>query len=154
MSPMATHTSPYQARTSSNLGFTLVEVLVATLIMVISIVTVTAALRQFSINRQQLGRYEQSYTTTLSLHDKIMAETLTDNHQEKGELNGVPYSYHIHLEQSANNYIYGEEEQQSGNKGQFLMMLFKIELEVAGKSVEFYKTQYKKRFETNAKDEF
>jgi hypothetical protein len=127
-------------------------VLVATLIMVTSIVTVTAALRQFSINREQLRQYEQLYTTTLSLCDKIMGETLTDNRQGKGVINGLDYRYICHLEQSTNNYVLGEDETQNGNKGPFLIMLFKVSLEVGGKTFEFYKTQYKKRFETSKDD--
>jgi hypothetical protein len=122
----------------------LVEVLVATLIMVVSIVTVTAAMRQFSTNREQLRRYEQLYTTTLSLRDKIMGETLSDNRQDKGTHNGLDYSYTCHLEQSANNFTYGVDEVQSGNNGPFLIMLFKVTLEVGGKNFEFYKVQYKK----------
>lgn len=139
-------------RPNRSSGFTLVEVLVATLIMVVSIVTVTAAMRQFSINREQLRRYEQLYTTTLSLRDKIMGETLTDNSQNKGTLNGVDYSYTCHLDQSANNYVFGEDEAQSGNKGPFSIMLFKVTIEVGGKNFEFFKTQYKKRFETSIND--
>lgn len=125
----------------------------ATLIMVVSIVTVTVALRQFSINREQLRRYEQLHTTTLSLRDKIMGETLTDNRQDKGSLNGLDYSYSCRLEQSANNYIYGENEGMSGNKGPYLMMLYKVSLEVGGKNFEFYKTQFAKQFESG-KEEF
>jgi hypothetical protein len=150
---MALPTKTYhQQRSNRNSGFTLVEVLVATLIMVVSIVTVTAALRQFSINREQLRRYEQLYTVTLSLRDKIMGETLTDNRQDKGTLNGLEYRYTCRLEQSANNYVFGEDDALSGNKGMFFIMLFKVSLEIGGKKFEFYKTQYKKRYET-AKDD-
>lgn len=150
---MDLYTKAYRQRPNRSRGFTLVEVLVATLIMVVSIVTVTAALRQFSINREQLRRYEQLYTATLSIRDKIMGETLVDNSQYKGTLNGLDYSYVCHLEQSANNYIYGEEVGQSGNKGAFLVMLFKVNLDVEGRTFEFYKTQYKKRFESRPEDE-
>lgn len=138
----------YHRQSNRSSGFTLVEVLIATLIMVASIVTVTAAMRQFSINREQLRRYEQLHTATLSLRDKIMGETLTDNRQDKGILNGLEYSYTCRLEQSANNYVYGEDAADSGNKGPFPMMLFKVSLEVGGKTFEFYKTQYQKRFES------
>ncbi|MFA7403360.1 MAG: prepilin-type N-terminal cleavage/methylation domain-containing protein [Pelobacteraceae bacterium] len=144
---------PYRQQSSRSSGFTLVEVLVATLIMVVSIVTVTAALRQFSINREQLRRYEQLHTTTLSLRDKIMGETLSDNRQDKGILNGLSYSYSCRLEQSANNYLFVEDGALSGNNGPFSIMLFKVNLEVGGKTFEFYKTQYKKRNE-NSKELF
>jgi type II secretory pathway pseudopilin PulG len=144
---MDSPTKAYHRRPNRNSGFTLVEVLVATLIMVVSIVTVTAAMRQFSTNREQLRRYEQLYTTTLSLRDKIMGETLTDNRQDKGVLNGLDYRYTCRLEQSSNSYVFNEDGAQSSNNGPFLIMLFKVSLEVGGKTFEFYKTQYKKRFE-------
>lgn len=145
-------TKAYQRRPNRSSGFTLVEVLVATLIMVVSIVTVTAAMRQFSINREQLRRFEQLYTTTLSIRDKIMGETLADNRQEKGALNGLEYSYTCKLEQSANNYVVGVDELQSGNKGQFLVMLYKVHLEVGGKTFEFFKTQYKTNYDIRKED--
>lgn len=147
MSMMVSHTKAYHRQPSRSSGFTLVEVLVATLIMVVSIVTVTAAIRQFTINREQLRRYEQLYTTTLSIRDKIMGETLIDNSQDKGTLNGFDYRYTCRLEQSANNYVYAEDPEHDGNKGPFTMMLFKVNLEVGGKAFEFYRTQYKKRFD-------
>lgn len=142
----------YHQRSSRSSGFTLVEVLIATLIMVASIVTVTAAIRQFSINREQLRRYEMLYTSTLSLRDKIMGETLTDNRSDKGMFNGQEYRYTCRLEQSANNFVFGEDEYSSGNKGSFLIMHFKVSLEIGGKTFEFYKTQYKKRFESTKDD--
>jgi type II secretory pathway pseudopilin PulG len=129
-----------------NAGFTLIEVLVATLIMVVSIVTVTAAIRQFAIHREKLSSYQQIYTTVLSLHDRIMNETLKENSKESGTLNGLPYSYDSRLVESANNYIYGD---QPGNNGAFQVMLFKVDLTVDGRDYEFFKTQYRKRFETS-----
>lgn len=134
-------------------GFTLVEVLIATLIMVMSIVTVTAAIRQFAIHREKLRQYEQLYTTTLSLRDKIMNDTLTDNFKDSGKLNGLYYHYECKLVERANSYALVENPEQGGNSGQYSVTLFKVNLEVEGKGVEFYKTQYKKRFET-PKDQF
>src|ERR1017187_7581928 len=151
--PTESPTKAYHRQLSRSRGFTLVEVLIATLIMVTSIVTVSAAMRQFSINRKQLRRYEQLYTATLSLRDKIMGGILSDNSQNKGTLNGLDYSYTCRLEQSANNYVQGEYDSQSGNKGAFLITLYRVSLEVGGKNFEFYKTQYKKRFEST-KDDF
>ena len=61
LSVMAFHRR-YTRQQRNHKGFTLVEVLVATLIMVMSIVTVTAAIRQFVIHREKLHSYEQIYT--------------------------------------------------------------------------------------------
>ncbi|GAM08228.1 hypothetical protein OR1_00499 [Geobacter sp. OR-1] len=135
--------------TKSSAGFTLVEVLIATLIMVISIVTVTAAVRQFALQREKLTHYEQLYTTVLSLRDRIMNERLNEGMPVKGALNGLNYQYNCRKVESANNYVFGEEEGQSGNKGVFLITLFSIHLDVEGREFEFYKTQYEKRFEAS-----
>jgi type II secretory pathway pseudopilin PulG len=151
---MASPITTYHRQSNRSSGFTLIEVLIATLIMVVSIITVTAALRQFSINREQLRRYEQLHITTLSLRDKIMSETLTDNRQDKGTLNGLDYNYVCHLDQTATNSTIGGDMEQSGIKGPFLVMLFKVSLEVGGKTFEFYKTQYKKRSENSNDEEF
>jgi Tfp pilus assembly protein PilV len=131
------------SETRDNNGFTLVEVLVATLIMVVSIVTVTAAIRQFTIHRQKLRSYEQVYTSVLSLRDRIMNRSLKENDEESGEFNGLTYRYQCTLAESANNYVYGD---QAGNNGSFQVMLFKIDLEVEGRKYEFFKTQYRPRF--------
>ena len=135
-------------------GFTLVEVLIATLIMVMSIVTVTAAIRQFAVHREKLRSYEQLYTTVLSLRDRIMNDTLRDDLRESGTLNGLAYSYQSRLVESANNYVLGEEDNQGGNNGPFNVTLFEVNLAVEGKNVQFYKTQYKKRFEATEMDQF
>ena len=77
----------------NNSGFTLIEVLVATLIMVMSIVTVTAAIRQFAIHREKLKSYERIYSTVLSLRARIMNDTLKEDTKDSGTFNGLNYSY-------------------------------------------------------------
>jgi hypothetical protein len=65
----------------------------------------------------------------------------------------LEYRYKCKLVESANNYVFGEEPEQNGNKGSYEIMLYKVNLSVGGKEFEFFKTQYKKRFESS-KDEF
>ena len=130
----------------NNSGFTLIEVLVATLIMVMSIVTVTAAIRQFAIHREKLKSYERIYSTVLSLRARIMNDTLKEDTKDSGTFNGLNYSYQCQLVESANNFVFGEEGDMTGNKGPFLISLFRVNLEVDGKDVEFFKTQYKRRY--------
>jgi type II secretory pathway pseudopilin PulG len=126
-------------------GFTLIEVLIATLIMVMAIVTVTAAVRQFIAQREKLRHYEQVYTAVLSLHDRIMNENFAGNSHKTGTLNGLDYTYDAKLMASANNYVVGVEPGLSGNKGIFTVMAYKINLELGGRTFEFYKTQYGKK---------
>jgi type II secretory pathway pseudopilin PulG len=134
-------------RPSPRGGFTLVEVLIATLIMVMSIATVTAAVRQFAIHKEKLRHYEQLYTTVLSLRDRVMNDNLSDNLRSSGKLNGLDYRYECRLLESNNNYVTGEDVEQSGNRGAFAIQLFKVKLKVEGNEFEFHKTQYNKRFE-------
>ena len=131
----------------------MIEVLIATLIMVMAIVTVTAAVRQFTLQREKLSHYEHLYASVLSLRDRIMNDTLRDNLQNNGSLNSLEYSYRCKLVESANNYVFGEMPELSGNKGSYKIMLFRVNLSVGGKEFEFFKSQYKKRFES-VKDEF
>jgi type II secretory pathway component PulJ len=149
---MACRKKDIRLRRNNNSGFTLVEVLIATLIMVLSIVTVTAAVRQFTINREKLRSYEQLYDTVLSLRDRIMNDTLSNNFHDRGKLNGLDYSFQCRQVESANNYVYTEDGQLNGNTGHFAMTLYKVTLEVGGKTFEFHKTQYKKRFQTGKDD--
>ncbi len=122
-------------------GFTLIEVLIATLILAVSIISVNAAFKQFSVYKQKMDKYKNIYTTTLSLKDKIENENLKDNLQEKGVLNGLEYSYKVKLISKMRNLSLEETE---GNTGNFEIYLYKIELTVGSRNYSFFKTQYVK----------
>ncbi len=130
---------------SNNHGFTLIEVLIATLIMVLSIVTVTAAIRQFSLQRLKLVEYEAICGNVLSLRDNLMNRTLSNNLRESGKLNGSDYHFHCSQVESSYSYVYDAEMGGGTNTGYFIITLYKIKLETEGKEFEFFKTQYKKR---------
>jgi hypothetical protein len=77
-----------------------------------------------------------------------MNDTLSDNLKNNGSLNSLEYRYECKLVERAYNYVLGEEPEQSGNKGSYEIMLFKVNLSVGGKEFEFFKSQYKNRFES------
>jgi prepilin-type N-terminal cleavage/methylation domain-containing protein len=135
-------------RNKNNGGFTLVEVLIATVIMVISIVTVNAAFRQFAVYKEKIKNYENIYVSVLSIRDLVENQTLSPNLSRTGKINGLDYQYTCTLVESANNYLLSEEPSQNGNNGLFAIMLYKITITMAGKTFEIYKTEYKTRLET------
>ncbi len=128
----------------SNRGFTLIEVLVASLILFIVILTLNAAFKQYTSYRIKQEKYELLYMSVLSLKDKLENEDLSRFSTINGKINGLDYTANVKAVARNRNYVYGFTPKESGNKGAFLITLYKITLKIAGKTFVFYKTQYKK----------
>ncbi len=122
-------------------GFTLIEVLIATLILAVAIISVNAAFKQFSVYKQKMDKYKNIYTTTLSIKDMIESKELKDNMQDKGIMNGLNFSYKVKLVSKNRNHSLEEGE---GNTGAFEIYLYKIDLTIENKEYTFFKTQYRK----------
>ena len=122
-------------------GFTLIEVLIATLILAVAIISVNAAFKQFSVYKQKMNKYKNIYTTTLSIKDMIENKELKDNIQDTGIMNGLNFSYKVKLVSKNRNHSLEEGE---GNTGAFEIYLYKINLTVENKEYTFFKTQYRK----------
>ena len=122
-------------------GFTLIEVLIATLILAVAIISVNAAFKQFSVYKQKMDKYKNIYTTTLSIKDMIENKELKDNMQDTGIMNGLNFSYKVKLVSKNRNHSLEEGE---GNTGAFEIYLYKINLTVENKEYTFFKTQYRK----------
>ncbi len=127
-----------------NNGFTLIEVLVSTLILFIVIATLSVAFKQYTAYRLKQQKYEMIYISVLSLKDKFANEDLSKIKNVNGEINGLKYRASISIVQSKRNFVYGITPKESGNKGMFLVTLYKIVLKIAGRSYVFYQTQYRK----------
>ncbi len=127
-----------------NNGFTLIEVLISTLILFIVIATLSVAFKQYSAYRLKQQKYEIIYMSVLSLKDKFANEDLSRTKQVSGTINGLKYSAVVSVVQSKRNFVYGVIPKESGNKGMFLVTLYKIVLHIAGRSYVFYQTQYRK----------
>lgn len=127
----------------NNKGFTLIEVLLSLLILVVAIVSINASFKQFVMYKSKMDKYKNLYMTTLSIKDKILSQKLTDNLAGSGELNGIRYSYKVSLAAKGYN-IESDTETSTIGKGKFEIYLYKIDLKVGNKNYTLYKTQYKK----------
>lgn len=132
----------------TNKGFTLIEVLISLFILVVAAVTVNAAFKQFTVYKSKTKHYENHYITVLSLKDMIENQDLAEKQNRVGKLNGLDYKYEVIEIDKRRNYMPGETEEIGGNNGAFELTLFKIRLSVEDKEYEFYKTLYKKLFDT------
>ena len=128
----------------SNRGFTLVEILVAMLILFLSIVTVALAYRQYECFKLKQQKYERIYITALSLINKIKEEKINNFQRENGTINGIRYSINVIKVASNRNFLYNPNPSLSGNNGHFMVSLYKITINLDGKKFILYKTEYNK----------
>ncbi len=124
-------------------GFTLIEVLVASVLLFMAIVTASIAFKQYKTYRLKQEKYEMIYISALSLMNKLEAENLYGKKLETGTINGLAYSVNVKAVSSRRNYIYGAEFRKSGNLGRFLITLFRVTIDISGRTFTFYKTEYK-----------
>ena len=128
----------------SNKGFTLIEVLVASIILFLSIVTISLAYRQYTNYKLKQEKYEKIFISALSLMNKIESEKLDGLTEEDGTINGLNYHITIKKVASKRNYVYGLTEKTSGNFGSFLLTLYRVKIDIANKSFVLYVTSYVK----------
>ena len=128
----------------SNKGFTLIEVLVASVILFLSIVTVSLAYRQYTSYKLKQEKYEKIFISALSLMNKIESEKLDGLTERDGTINGLNYHITIRKVASKRNYVYGLTEKTSGNFGSFLLTLYRVKIDIANKSFVLYVTSYVK----------
>ena len=127
----------------SNRGFTLVEVLVASIILFLSIVTVTLAYKQYESYRLKQEKYENIYINVISLTNKILSKNIvTPSFEETGKINGIAYKIMANMISSKRNYVYGFSAQSSGNKGNFMLKLYKVTIQIYNSTFTFYKTEF------------
>ncbi|HIE59667.1 MAG TPA: prepilin-type N-terminal cleavage/methylation domain-containing protein [Hydrogenothermaceae bacterium] len=110
----------------SNKAFSLIEVLIATLILSVSIMVISATLKQFFVYKNKLNKYQLIYTTTMSLIDKISLENLLKNPSSQGKLNGLKYKYKATIiERKTNAFSYiSENLENQMQTGSFEIMEF------------------------------
>ncbi len=127
----------------NNKGFTLIEVLLSLIILVVAVVSINAAFKQFVMYRSKMEKYKNIYMTTLSIKDMILSKKLSENTAGSGELNGIKYSYKVSLLAKGFN-VESDTESSSIGKGNYEIFLYKIDLKVGNKNYILYKTQFKK----------
>ena len=126
----------------TNKGLTLVEVLIALAILTIVIVTLNAIFKQYAAYRQKQARYEDIFISALSLQDRLDDMDLGRTPHMDGQINGLPYSIEIRPVAQKRNFTYGETRKTSGNRGRFLVILYRVTMEIGKRKIQFYKTQY------------
>lgn len=126
----------------SNKGFTLVEVLIASLILFFVIVTLSSGFKQYAAYRAKQKKYEDIYISVLSLKNKLEDENLANVVDREGEINGLHYEIAIKEVARKRSFVYGETKDTTGNLGKFQIVLYKVIIKIRGKEFTFFKTQY------------
>ena len=129
---------------SSNKGFTLVEVLVASVILFFVIVTLHTGFKQYSVYRQKQQEYERIYMTVLFIKDKLKDKDLSRLSETYGKLNGLSYKVAVKEISRRKNFVYNEVKALRGNFGSFRIILYEITLKIGNRHFTFYVTQYYK----------
>ena len=125
----------------ANKGFTIIEVLVSLIILTSVIATLNAAFKIYQSRFLSMERYENGYTNTLSIKDKLAAEDLGQRPEGTGEINGSEYSYSATLVDSRRTFYMDTDSGAVGNVGPVNAYLYKVEVSVNGVDSEFYKMQ-------------
>ncbi len=125
-------------------GFTLIEVLIAMLLMAMVVLMLNGAFKQYASYQSKLTDYQNLYTTVLSLRALLSERPLENGARFEGSLNGLRYVCKVVELERMNNAVVSEFEDQSGSKGAFELSLFRLDLTVGGKSFAFNRTRYEK----------
>jgi len=126
-------------------GFTLIEVLVAMLLLTIAVLTVNAAFKQFVGYQDKMSHYEKIYTTVLSLRDELSTVPLVSGEEKRGEMNGLDYQYKVTLIDRRKNFDPRQLFEQEEVANSFELSLFKIALVAGGHNFEFLQTRFQRR---------
>ena len=129
----------------TNSGFTLIEVLVAMLLLTMAILTVNAAFKQFVDYQDKMTRYEKIYTTVLSLRNQLSVASLASGEETSGTLNGLDYKYTVTLVDQRENFNARQVFEQKEAVGGFELNLFDIVLVADGHTFEFFQARFRQR---------
>lgn len=119
-----------------NAGFSLLEVLVATFILALVVLTINLACKQFLDVRGRMMHMENIYLSALSLKDRIESGPYTGDRTETGRINGLDYRFSVTQVAENNNYKQGS----NGRRGPYHLKLLKVEMQLAGRTYEFLTT--------------
>lgn len=107
-------------------GFTIIEILIAMMILFTAIVFVNISIKAFNNYQRKSEVYQNFYITALSLKDWIATDPL-DKREYKGKMNGIAYKIEVKELINKNNYIFNFDTP-SGNYGDFLITLYRVTL--------------------------
>lgn len=117
------------------------EVLVATFILALVIMTISLSSKQFFGMQAKMQRMETIYLSALSLKDRLASAPLEGGMTESGTINGLEYRYTVNQLAQKNNFIQGTSSQMGGNAGRFSLQLLRVNLLLAGRNYKFLTTR-------------
>ena len=131
----------------SKKAFTIVEILIAMLILFMAIAFSSMGIKAFNKYQKQSKKYQMIYITSLSLKDEMASLKEFKTFQYRGTLNGIKYIIKIKKLLNKQNYII-DKDGTGRNSGDFMITLYRlrITLNIQGteKSYSFLLTKQKR----------
>jgi len=115
-------------------GFTVIEILMSMMILFSAIVLVNMSIQTYNDFQRKSIKYQNFYTTALSLKDWISMEPLNKTFLE-GSLNNLNYRFDIKKVKELKNYNFTMGVG-SGNNGSYLISLYEINMHISNKTHE------------------
>ena len=115
-------------------GFTVIEILMSMMILFSAIVLVNMSIQTYNDFQRKSIKYQNFYTTALSLKDWISMEPLNKTFLE-GSLNNLNYRFDIKKVKELKNYNFTMGVG-SGNNGSYLISLYEITMHISNKTHE------------------
>ena len=117
-------------------GFTVIEILIAMMILFVAIGFVNISIRAFNNYQRKAEVYQNFYITALSLKDLMETKALDGKSSYRGILNGIEYLISIKEISKQKNYIIDLEQGMSGNDGNFFITLYFLEMRLKDNNIE------------------
>ena len=124
-----------------------IEILVSMLILFLVIVTSTTSIKFFQTVNKQKTNYEDQYIALLSLKDMLSSTICISKFQDKGEWNDFKYTVTCEKVQELKNFKKAFDiDDPSGNIGNYLIQLYKVQLSLENKNYSYYITKGERLF--------
>ena len=109
----------------SHKAFTIIEILIAMLILFTAITFSSISIKAFNTYQRQSERYQDFYIVALSLKDKMSLLTEFKKMEYDGSFNGLGYSINIQELIKKRNYLLGQDGI-GRNDGDFMLTLYRL----------------------------
>lgn len=109
----------------SHKAFTVIEILIAMLILFTAITFSAISIKAFNTYQRQSERYQDLYITALSLKEEMFSLSEFQKMEYNGLLNGLRYSIEIKELIKKRNYLLGQDGI-GRNNGNFMITLYSL----------------------------
>ena len=131
----------------SKKAFTIVEILIAMLVLFMAIAFSSMGIKAFNKYQKQSKKYQLIYVTALSLKDEMASLKEFKSSQYRGKLNGVKYVIKVKKLLSKQNFII-DKDGIGRNNGDFMVTLYRLKITLniqeTEKSYSFLLTKQKR----------